>query len=68
MKITYQLIITLVLILSAFVGCVKDKSEKPGDKITFVGKYDIPVLEPSGLTLTSNQNGFWTNMERLSKG
>jgi len=60
MKITYQLIITLVLILSAFVGCVKDKSEKPGDKITFVGKYDIPVLEPSGLTLTSNQNGFWT--------
>jgi len=60
MKITYQLIITLVLVLSAFVGCVKDKSEKPGDKITFVGKYDIPVLEPSGLTLTSNQNGFWT--------
>ena len=60
MKITYQLIIALVLALSAFLGCVKDKSEKPSDKITFVGKYDIPVLEPSGLTLTSNQNGFWT--------
>ena len=60
MKITYRLIITLLLILTAFAGCIKEKEEKPGDKITLLGSYDIPVPEPSGLTLTSDQNGFWT--------
>jgi len=60
MKITYQLIITLLLILAAFTGCIKEKEEKPVDKITLLGSYDIPVPEPSGLTLASDQNGFWT--------
>ncbi len=60
MKITYRLIFTLLLILTAFTGCIKEKVEKPADKITLLGSYDIPVSEPSGLTLTSDQRGFWT--------
>jgi len=60
MKITCRLIIALLLVLATFAGCMKEKDENPGDKITFLGRYDIPVIEPSGLTLTSNQNGFWT--------
>jgi len=60
MKITYRLIIALLFVLTAFAGCIKEKEEKPGDKITLLGRYDIPVMEPSGLTLTSDQNGFWT--------
>jgi uncharacterized protein YjiK len=60
MKITYKLIITLLLVLAACAGCVKEKEEKPGDKISLLRRYDIPVPEPSGLTLTSDQNGFWT--------
>ncbi len=60
MKITYRLIIALLLILTAFAGCIKEKEEKLGDKITLLERYDIPVMEPSGLTLTSDQNGFWT--------
>ncbi len=60
MKITYRLIIALLLVLIAFAGCIKEIEEKPGDKITLLRRYDIPVLEPSGLTLTYDQNGFWT--------
>ena len=60
MKITYRLIIALLLLLSAFAGCTKGKEEKPVDIITLLERYDIPVMEPSGLTLTSDQNGFWT--------
>jgi len=60
MKITYRLIIAILFVLTAFAGCIKEKEEKPGDKITLLGRYDIPVMEPSGLTLTSDQNGFWT--------
>lgn len=60
MKITYRIIIVLLLVLTAFTACVKDNEEKPVDKITLLGRYDIPVIEPSGLTLTSDQNGFWT--------
>ncbi len=60
MKITYRLIIALLLVLIAFAGCIKKREEKPGDKITLLRRYDIPVLEPSGLTLTYDQNGFWT--------
>jgi len=60
MKITYRLIIALLLVLTAFAACVKDNKEKPVDKITLLGRYDIPVIEPSGLTLTSDQSGFWT--------
>jgi len=60
MKITYQLIITLLLVSAAFTGCIKEKEEEPADKISLLGSYDIPVPEPSGLTLTSDQNGFWT--------
>ncbi len=60
MKITYRLIIALLLVLIAFAGCIKEREEKPGDKITLLRRYDIPVLEPSGLTLTYDQNGFWT--------
>ena len=39
---------------------MQDKKEKLVDKITLLGRYDISVLEPSGLTLTSDQKGFWT--------
>ena len=60
MKITYRIIIAILLALTAFAGCIKEKEEKPGDKITLLGRYDILVIEPSGLTLTSDQNGFWT--------
>ncbi|NNG27526.1 MAG: hypothetical protein HKM87_08370 [Ignavibacteriaceae bacterium] len=60
MKITYQLIITLLLFLAAFTRCIKEKEEKPADIITLLGSYDIPVPEPSGLTLTFNETGFWT--------
>jgi len=60
MKITYGLIITLLLVLAAFAGCIKQKEEKRGDKIYLLRRYDIPVPEPSGLTLTGDQNGFWT--------
>ena len=60
MKITYRLIIALLLALTAFAGCTKEKEEKTHDKITLLARYDIPVIEPSGLTLTSEQNGFWT--------
>ncbi len=60
MKITYPLIIVLLLLLTANVGCIKEKEEKPGEKITLLKRYDIPVPEPSGLTLTSDQNRFWT--------
>ena len=60
MKTTYRLTITLLLALTAIAGCIKEKEEKTGKKITLLARYDIPVMEPSGLTLTSEQNGFWT--------
>ncbi|MBT8386072.1 MAG: SdiA-regulated domain-containing protein, partial [Ignavibacteria bacterium] len=60
MKITYRLLIALLLILTANAGCMKEKEEKSGEKITLLGRYDIPVPEPSGLALTRDQNGFWT--------
>jgi uncharacterized protein YjiK len=60
MKITYRLIIALLLVLTGFAGCIKENEEKTGDIITLLDRYDIPVLEPSGLTLTSDQKGFWT--------
>ncbi len=60
MKITYRLIIIFLLLLTAIAGCMKEKVEKPGEKITLLRRYDIPVPEPSGLTLASNQNRFWT--------
>jgi uncharacterized protein YjiK len=60
MKITYPLIIVLLLLLTAIAGCIKEKEEKSGEKITLLRRYDIPVPEPSGLTLTNDQNRFWT--------
>ncbi len=60
MKITYRLIIVFLLVLTAIAGCIKDKEEKSGEKITLLRRYDIPVPEPSGLTLTNDQNRFWT--------
>ena len=60
MKITCQFYITLLLVLAVFSGCIKEKEEMPAEKITLIGTYDIPVPEPSGLTLTYNQTGFWT--------
>ena len=60
MKITYRLIIALLQVLTVFTACMQDTKEKLVDKITLLGRYDISVPEPSGLTLTSDQKGFWT--------
>lgn len=60
MKITYRLIISILLLFIAFSGCIKEKKENSADKIILLNRYDIPVQEPSGLTLNYSQNGFWT--------
>ncbi len=60
MKFTHLAIVSILMILFVFIGCTKEKEVNQVEKLTLLGRYDINVPEPSGLSLNHQQNGFWT--------
>jgi uncharacterized protein YjiK len=49
-------VLTLLFLLSA---CIKDKEENRKTSIKYLQAFELPIPEPSGLSLTFEQNGFW---------